>query len=107
MINRRFVLDYPDHVMALAIFNSPHEGTAEAQRLVEARAAQPGEGGPAANLDETIDRWFTEHFRRHKTETIDRICNWVLATDPLVYTQCRQVLANGVIELSRPNPGIN
>lgn len=91
----------------MAIFNPPHERTAEAQRLVGARAAQTGEGGPAANLDETIDRWFTEHLRKHGTETIDRIRNWVFSTDPLIYTQCRQVLANGVIELIRPNPGID
>ena len=35
MINRRFALDYPERVRALAILNSPHERGAEAQKAVD------------------------------------------------------------------------
>ncbi len=106
MINRRFAIDYPDRVAALAILNSPHERSPEAQKLVEQRAAQTAAGGPVATLDATLERWFTPEFRSTRPEFMAQIRQWVLANDPEIYTQCRQVLATGVIELIRPQPPI-
>lgn len=106
MINRRFAMDHPERVSALAILNSPHERGPEAQKLVEQRAAETGAGGPGATLDATIERWFTPQFRRERDDVVQRIRRWVLANDPVTYAQCRQVLANGVIELIRPDPPI-
>lgn len=106
MINRRFVMDYPDMVRGLVILNSPHERSAEAQSLVEQRAADTHAGGPAATIDATIARWFTESFIDRQGETIQKIRDWVLANDPEAYAQCRQVLAHGVLELIRPDPPI-
>ena len=106
MINRRFALDYPDRVRALVIFNSPHERTPEAQRLVEDRAARTAEGGPSATLDSTIERWFTPDFQAARPEVIAMVRQWVGANDPTIYALCRQVLANGVVELIRPAPPI-
>ena len=102
MINRRFAMDYPSRVWALAILNSPHERGVEAQKLVEERAFASDQGGPGATLDATIERWFTPDFIRDNGDVIGRIRSWVLANDPKVYAQCRQVLAHGVLELIRP-----
>lgn len=107
MINRRFALDYPQRTRALAIFNSPHERSPQDQQLVEERAAQTAAGGPAATLDATIERWFSADFRADRTDIIAMIREWVLANDSVIYTQCRQVLAGGVIELIRPQPPID
>ena len=107
MINRRFAMDYPDRTTALAILNSPHERGEEQQKLVEERAAQTSEGGPGATIDATLERWFTTRFREMKSDVVDEIREWVLANDPTSYTQCRMVLANGVIELIRPQPPIS
>ncbi len=106
MINRRFALDYPERLRALAILNSPHERSPEAQKMVEDRAAQTAEGGPAATLDATIERWFTPEFRAARPDVIALVRQWVMANDPAIYTQCRQVLASGVIELICPEPPI-
>jgi len=106
MINRRFAIDHPERVRALGILNSPHERDAEAQCVVEARAAETGAGGPAATIDATLARWFTPGFRAARPEIVDRICARVLGNDPVVYAQCRQVLAHGVTELIRPDPPI-
>ncbi len=106
MINRRFVMDYPDRASALAILNSPHERSPEAQKLVEDRAADTAAGGPAANLDTSIARWFTPGFREKQPEIIALARQWILANDADVYAQARQVLAQGVIELIRPDPPI-
>ena len=106
MINRRAALDYPDRVRALAILNSPHERSPEAQKAVEERAAKTVVGGPAATLDTTIERWFTPEFRSERTEVIALVRQWVLANDPVIYAQSRQVLASGVLEIIRPDPPI-
>ncbi len=102
MINRRFALDHADRLDALAILNSPHERSPEAQKAVEDRAAQTAEGGPAATLDATIERWFTPVFRHAQPDIIALVRQWVMANDPVSYAQCRRVLASGVIELIRP-----
>ena len=106
MINRRMAMDHPERVSALAVLNSPHERTVEAQKLVEARAKDTGAGGPAANLDETLARWFTDAYRRDHRSAVAAVRDVVLANDPGNYAAHRRVLASGVIELIRPAPPI-
>ena len=106
MINRRFAMDYPDRVSALGILNSPHERGDEQQQLVEQRAIDSAAGGPGATLDETIKRWFTADFLEKNQGYITQVREWVLANDPKLYAECRFVLANGVVELIRPEPPI-
>lgn len=106
MINRRVVIDHPDRVSALAILNSPHDRGAEAQARAERQAMDAAAGGPGATLEAAIERWFTPEFRNNHSDYIDRVRGWVLANDPYIYAQCRQVLAFGVVELIRPEPPI-
>ncbi len=106
MINRRFAIDHPGRLRALAILNSPHERDAPAQQLVEQRALDSAGGGPGATLDATIERWFTPAFIAAHPEYIDEVRGWVLANDVDDYAQCRRVLAFGVLELIRPEPPI-
>ena len=68
MINRRFALDHPSRVSALAILNSPHERGPEAQRLVEERAAQVVGGGSDATIESALERWFTPEFREDRPD---------------------------------------
>ncbi len=104
MINRRFALDFPGRATALAILNSPHERGDEAQKAVEERAAKSAAGGPGATLDTTLKRWLTPDFLANEPARIEEIKKWVLANDHEIYAQCRWVLANGVIEIIRPEP---
>lgn len=106
MINRRLAMDHPSRVSSLAILNSPHERGAEAQRLVEERASASAAGGPGATIDATIERWFTAEYRASKPPLIDNVRNWVLANDHEAYAKARMVLAQGVVELIRPQPPI-
>lgn len=106
MINRRFTMESPERVTALAVLNSPHERTAEAQLLVEERAAATASGGPTATIEQTLTRWFTPAFRRLHGGKVDWVRNTVLANDADNYTHHRQVLASGVLELIRPDPPI-
>ncbi len=106
MINRRFAMDYACRVQALVILNSPHEREEQAQKLVEQRAIDTASEGIASTLEATIKRWFTARFIEENAEYIEQVRAWVLANNLRIYTQCRQVLAKGVIELIRPNPPI-
>lgn len=107
MINRRVAMDRPDRVTALAILNSPHERGEAQQKLVEDRARDTGAGGPAANIDTTLARWFTDGFRRDHKDIVEAVKATVLANDHANYAAHRQVLATGVTELIRPDPPIN
>lgn len=104
MINRRVAIDYPDRVTALAILNSPHERGEKQQKLVEDSARATRSGGPGANLDVTLARWFTDAFRINYPDQVALIRDVVLANNAYNYAAHRQVLAEGVVELIRPNP---
>lgn len=106
MINRRLDIDHPDRVSALVVLNSPHDRGAEQQRIVEERALSSAAGGPAAGIDVTLKRWFTEAFRRDHADVVARVRDIVLANDPANYAAHRQVLAAGVTELIAPVPPI-
>ena len=106
MINRRFAMDYPSRVSALIVLNSPHERKPDEQKLVEQRVSQTAQGGPAATIETSLERWFTEEFRSSRVDVVSEIRAWVLANDPVIYTQCRQVLARGVLELVHPESPI-
>ncbi len=104
MINRRFALDFPQKVLSLGIFNSPHERSPELQKSVELSAANSDTGGPAAVIDAAIERWFTPSFIKKQPDYINRVKATVLANDADSYAQSRVVLANGVTELIKPTP---
>ena len=107
MINRRCAMDHPDRVSALVILNSPHERGDVQQKLVENRARDTGSGGPAANIDETLARWFTDDFRKQQPDVVEQTRKVVLANHPDNYAAHRLVLAEGVTELIRPDPPIS
>lgn len=106
MINRRCAMDHPDRVSSLVILNSLHERGETQQRLVEARARESHAGGPSATIDATLERWFTDAFRRNHRNDVDRVRAAVLANDHANYAAHRHVLAHGVKELIRPWPPI-
>ena len=99
MINRRFAMDRPHQVASLAILNSPHERDEKQQQLVEQRAKDTSDGGAAATIETTLERWFTKAFREQNPVKTDWVRHTVLANH-------RFVLANGVLELIRPMPAI-
>ena len=106
MINRRVAMDHPERVWALGILNSPHERGEEGQALVEQRAKDTSAGGAEATIEATLARWFTEEFRTSSPDAVANVRAGVLANDPETYAKCRWVLANGVVELIRPEPPI-
>ena len=100
MIARRFALDHPDRLAALAILNSPHERSAAEREAVRARVRQTEVEGPSANLQSALERWFTPAFRAEAPETIALVRDWIMGNDPAVYAQIYRVLAEGDAEIA-------
>lgn len=106
MINRRFVLDYPELVTDLVIMNSPHDRGEAAQKQVEERAADVRNHGAFATFDAALARWFTPDFRANNPAALALVREWRGLVDAESYAQAAWVLANGVRELIKPEPAV-
>ena len=99
MIARRFALDHPDRLSALAILHSAHDRTPAERDAVRARVRHTREHGPSANVDSALERWFTPAFRTESPEMIDLIRTWITSNDPDVFPRIYRVLAEDDAEI--------
>lgn len=106
MINRRFALDHPSRLWALAVLSSPHDRGPEAQQAVEDRAASVRDQGALSTMDAALARWFTPAFLTAHPHWGDRVTQWRLDADPESYAQAAWVLATGVPQLVDPDPPV-
>ncbi len=106
MIARRMAQDAPDRVAALAILHSPHQRTEAAQTAVVKRVQQARQEGPASTVDAALERWFTADFRTENPAMMDTVRAWVVANDIAIYHSIYHVLADGIAEITAPNPPI-
>ena len=106
MIARRFAMDHPERLWALAVLNSGHRRSAQAQAAIEARVAQLRTSGPAATVDAALGRWLSEDFQERAPETVALIRKWIMANEPEVYSALYQMFAESVQELVAPDPPI-
>jgi pimeloyl-ACP methyl ester carboxylesterase len=106
MIVRRFALDRPERLWALAILHSPHRRDEAARQAVQARVEQARKDGPAATVDQALVRWFTDGFRNRNPSVMALVRAWVMANRPDIYPDIYQVLVDGVDELIAPRPPI-
>jgi pimeloyl-ACP methyl ester carboxylesterase len=101
MIVRRFALDHPDRLSAMAILHSAHDRTPSEREAILKRARQAQDTGPSSTADAALDRWFTPDFRAANPHVMNLIREWILANDPQVYPGIYRVLAEGDVEIAR------
>ena len=101
MIARRFALDHPDRLSALAILHSSHDRTPAERAAVRGRVRHTREHGPSSNVDSALERWFTPAFRAREPELIALIRGWITSNDPSVYPRIYRVLAEGDAEIAK------
>ena len=99
MIARRFALDHPDRLSALAILHSAHDRTPAEREAVRRRVRHTREHGPAANVDSALERWFTPAFRAADPELIDLVRTWITNNDPAIFARIYRVLAEDDAEI--------
>jgi len=100
MIARRFALDHPGRLSALAILNSVHDRTAGQRQAVMDRVEQAAGAGPSATVEAALERWFTPAWAAAHPEVMALVRGWVSANDPAVYPAIYRVLAEGDVELA-------
>ena len=99
MIARHFAQLYPTSLTALAILNSPHLRSEQAQADVYNRWVQVSEAGPIATVDAAIERWFTPAYRKNSSDMIEVVRNWILQNNKKTYSRNYRVLVDGVSEV--------
>lgn len=107
MIARRIAQDVPDRVDALGILHSPHERTPDAQAAILARVDQAREQGPSSTVEAALERWFTTAHRASDPAMMNLVRSWVTANDIGIYHTIYRVLAEGVAEITSPEPRID
>ena len=101
MIARRFALEHPDRLSALAILHSPHDRTPAEREAVRERVRHTQAHGPSANVDSALERWFTPAFRAADPGLIALIRRWITSNDPGDFSRIYPVLAEGDVEIAR------
>ena len=100
MILRRFALDHPDRLSALAILHSAHDRTPAEREAILQRVRQVEEAGPSSTAGAALERWFTADFRAENPGTMALIREWIMRNDPAVYPGVYRVLAEGDAEIA-------
>jgi len=106
MIARRFAIDHPDRLMALAILASAHGRTEDERAAIMLRVETARRSGPGATVEAALERWFTEPYRAANPEVMEQVRRWVLANWPDIYPAIYQVMAEADAELTQPISGI-
>lgn len=101
MIARRFALDHPDRLSAMAILHSAHDRSDEEREAIRRRVRQARERGPSSTAQAALERWFTEDFRAANPGVTALVHEWILANDPAIYPDIYNVLAEGDVEIAR------
>lgn len=107
MICRRFAMDHPQRVWALAILHSAYKRTDAARAAIQSRVHQAQREGPSATVDAALERWFSDDYRQDHNDVMERIKQLILANDEFVYPTIYQVLVDGVDELVAPKVTIS
>jgi pimeloyl-ACP methyl ester carboxylesterase len=102
MIARRFAIDHPDRLAALAVLHSTHGRGAEERAAIGRRLDTARHAGPAATVDAALARWFTDDFRARQPEIMDLVRRWMTANRKEVYAAIYRVLAEDDAEIAGP-----
>ncbi|MEE9333041.1 MAG: alpha/beta hydrolase [Granulosicoccaceae bacterium] len=107
MIARRFAMDFPSKLWAVAILNSAHKRDAAAHDAIQNRVYQSQKDGPEATVNAALSRWFTSPFHDANPMIMQWVRTTILANNKEYYPSNYQVLVSGVNELIAPEPPIN
>ena len=99
LIVQAFTLAHPGRVSALAILHSAHGRTPEQRANIMERVAQCRLSGPGSTITDALSRWFSVEFAKQNVTLLEKIRQWVMANDPMVYPELYQLLATADIGL--------
>lgn len=88
MIGQTFALKYPGIFESLTLADTTSRYPAEAGPLWEGRIKTAMSQGMAPLVQGTLERWFTEPFRRDHADKVKKIGESILTTPPVGYAGC-------------------
>jgi (E)-2-((N-methylformamido)methylene)succinate hydrolase len=93
LVAQAFALSYPSRVARLALISTVAGRTeAERARVIERLSIVDG-GIPGDHFRRSLDRWFTDEFRKDHPELVDQHAARNRANDPACYAAAYRVLA--------------
>lgn len=104
MIARRFAQDNSDRLQGMILLHTPHLRSAAAQAAILERVRQARLEGPDATVEAALERWFTDGFRAQNPAMMETVRGWVMANRREVYHRIYAVLAEGIDEITAPEP---
>ena len=99
LIVQAFTLAHPDRVSALGILHAAHGRTPEQRASIMERVAQCRLSGPGATVSDALSRWFSVEFAKNNPDVLEKVRQWVLANDPIIYPELYQLLASADVGL--------
>ena len=92
MIGQTFALEYPGVLRTLTLADTTSRYPAEAMTVWEERIRTAETKGLEPLAEPTLQRWFTDNFRRNKPDEINRIRKLILATPVAGYAGCSRAI---------------
>jgi len=109
LIVQDFALNHPEKVNTLVILNTAHARTRTERNEVLARVQQVKEYGPAATVEDALERWFNNNFSSKNPEIMDKIRSWIMSNDKDIYhgiyrlfAECDETLKDSISSIRCP-----
>ena len=94
MIGQTLVLEEPDLFDRVVLADTGHAQTPETRKQWEERIKTAEAKGMQPLVQGTLERWFTEPFRKSQPEVVKRIAELIQGTPVPGYVGCCQAIAN-------------
>jgi 3-oxoadipate enol-lactonase len=94
MIGQTLVLKEPDLFDRVVLADTGHAQTPETRKQWEERIKTAETKGMQPLVQGTLERWFTEPFRKSRPEVVKRIADLIQGTPVPGYVACCQAIAN-------------
>jgi (E)-2-((N-methylformamido)methylene)succinate hydrolase len=93
LVAQRLALDAPGRVAGLVLLSTVAGRTDEEQRRVLERLALVEHGIPGEHFRRSLERWFSDEFRRRHPDVLERYAARNMENDPACYAAAYRVLA--------------
>lgn len=102
MVAQAIAVRAPTLVRGLVLLNTGHTLPAAGRTAMAQRAADARKGMPVI-LDATIDRWFSEDFRKARPDVVEATRAHLLTSDPIVHSEAWTAISKLDYEAKLPS----
>lgn len=93
MIGQTLILKYPDLFLSLVLADTTSKRPENAKKMWGERIAKAKAEGMAAMVESTLQRWFSDEFRKSNPDTMRKIANGIASTSVNGFSGCCQAIS--------------